>query len=423
MLVDRDKHDWDQVSALQRWALGALVAWPAIVLVSAVRIGAGLQGDSIRYLASAEALANRWGSVGIVAWFMDSAPGFVHWPLGYPMWLSVGPIAGMPLPLWGFITNCLFASLLVWLTYWLGRIALGRPRPALLAATFVAISPAMVEVNWRLQSEPLFTVLFMGVVAVLASAIRGAKLSWPAICLIAVLASGATMVRYMGLFLLPLVFAGAVLAVRREPRARAIALVLVTMLGSLIGVVLQGLRNLSFGSGFLSDSRGLERFTIPDLLTQSVPWIGSYLLPLRVTVVSGLVAGAILMLFAWHATWMARERNWTVVFLYVVWAGFWGMLLLSIYAQDTSPIDWRFIHPVFGTFCILLIASATRAVKQMAQMDGVRRLITGYPWMPPAAIWGSRVLLGVLLVVMLSRTLAMAVNPLGSGATSVIPLL
>ena len=400
----------------------ALCLIPATAVLASARVGAGMQGDSFGYIAASESVVATSSTTPIWRLFIDAAPGYVHWPLGYPMWLSLHAVFNLPVGAWSVASNAFLSALLVLVTYLLASVAGLGSRWRLLSAALVSVSPAMVEIGWRVQSEALFSLLFVLAVTLLAQAINSRSISWPQIVSVSVLVSCAYLVRYMGAFLIPIVGIAALWLVFKSPQRDRWVKSAALLVGSLVGVLLQGLRNLQQDAEFLGSDRYVQRFSPVEVIDQALPWIGSHLVPLRSAWLSTLVTLAVLSILVTAVVIAIRRRNAVLVFLSITWAFFWSALLLSIYFQDTSPVDWRFIHPVLPVFAVLFI-SGTAFFFDWASVDVYGR--------PPVhgrkvrlAIRGAVAfgLIGLLLLSSLRLTLQIR-DPVGSGATTTIPVL
>lgn len=378
-----------------------------------------MQGDSFGYARAAEELGVAWQSGAPASALFTAVPGYVHWPIGYPVWLSFHSIVDLPIGLWALGSNAVFCGLLVFMTY---RLAIGlsmSPNLALLSCSFVAFSPAIVEVGWRLQGEALFSILFLLAITRLTMTIRKACLKWMDVTVVCLAVSAATLVRYMAVFLIPFVLLASIYIFLQSRSEKPVAKLLAMVMGSLGGVVLQGVRNLAQGSSFIGSDRYVERFTPGEVLLQAYPWLGSYWWPLRWETVSLAVALVVLFLVTISLISAWRSGAHDRVFVGAVWAGFWGMLLASIYFQDTSPVDWRFIHPVFPLGCVLVAigantvwekASGATSTRTRMKARGRRRLSFGL----------GATLVGAIMLVMVGRLIDEVRDPVGAGATSTI---
>lgn len=395
---------------------------PATAILVSARVGAGMQGDSFGYIAASESIIATSSTTPIWRLFPDAAPGYVHWPLGYPLWLSLHAVFNAPVGAWSVASNAVLSALLVLVTYQLARVAGLGPRWRLLSAAFVAVSPAMVEVGWRVQSEALFSLLFILAVTMLAQAISKSSINWPQIVGVSVLVSCAYLVRYMGAFLIPIVGIAALWLLIQSPRWVQFLKSAALVVGSLFGIFIQGIRNLQQGADFLGSDRYVQRFSAAEVVGQAFPWIGSYLVPLRVTWLSSLIAIAVLSVFVFASLMAARRRNSVLPFLSIIWVSFWLLLLSSIYFQDTSPVDWRFIHPVFPVFVVVMV-SGVSLISSWASANAPNGSPgNGQRVQPAIRVTLVLALVGLLLLSCMRLVLQIR-NPLGTGATTTIPVL
>lgn len=330
-------------------------------------------------------------------------------------------MVNLPLGAWALSMNAILSGLLVVLTFFLARLAGLAAGWRLVPPALVALSPAMVEIGWRVQSEALFTLLFTATVTLLAGAIRHRSISWSSVAGVSGLVSGAYLVRYMGAFLIPIVGLAALWLALKSPKQDRWLRSAVLIAGSLVGVILQGIRNLHQGADFLGSDRYVQRFTVVEVLDQAFPWIGSYLFPLRVSWISLLVSIGVLTIVGAAVVAAIRQRNSIIPFLFIVWIVFWGALLVSIYFQDTSPVDWRFIHPVFPIFATLLV-SGLSAIARWPSDRPPDHLTEREPQWRRITFGAVALCISGLMIVSAVRLMSQIIDPVGEGATSTIPV-
>lgn len=407
--------------ALHKTALGILCLIPAGSLWLAGRVGVGMQGDSFPYAAAAADLSPVLLAGSPVNTFLNAVPGFVHWPIGYPIWLSVGTASGLPMAMWSLVSNAILASVLVLLTFSLAKTCRLGPLASLAAASFVALSPAVIEVAWRMQSEALFSVLFTAAILVLARTIRYRSLTWTSVAAVSVFSSGAYLVRYMGLFLIPVIFVGSVILVAQARTRAQILRVSVMMFGSCLGIILQGLRNVAQGSDFLYSYSSISRFTPGEVVGQAIPWVGSYWWPQRLPLASWAFSALVITLVAVAILKAVQLRELSVMFVGVAWLVFWSLLIMSIYLRPVSPVDWRFIHPVLPLISVLVVVGwiDLRELGRGKRSDSDSWTFKHPRWMSWKSV--STGVYVLLLLVMIARLWAEISDPMGAGATQVVP--
>ena len=406
----------------ERLLLILLIAVPGVSIMASARLGVGLQGDSYPYLAAAGSVSEQIRAGNLGGAFLDSAAGFVHWPIGFPMWISLHSLMGISPVLWSLLSNVALSGLLVWLTYRLALLAGLTTDLSLVSAAFVSLSPAMVEVGWRVQTEALFSAIFLGSVILLARSVKMEALSWRRVVALSGLVSSAYLIRYMGAFLFPAVLLAVTWIAYRNLTKSQIVRISVLCFGSSLGILLQGIRNIHHGAEFLGSDRYVQRFTTGEVVSQALPWVGSYWWPQRNLVLSLLASCLVLGLVLAALVRAFKTRTWAVVYLFFVWIGFWLLLLGSIYYQDTSPVDWRFIHPVFPISAVLVVGGSAFLIRRV----GRPRARLGKPSLVAASLQSRTfmsLMFAALLVVMAARLATEVVDPQGSGATDLAPLM
>jgi hypothetical protein len=133
--------------------IAAAIVRLALLAAALLRSGSGapLQGDAISYLEPGRNLLLHG------RFFADGVPDLVRTP-GYPLFLSITSLAGLPAAAVVNVILSVFSVILVWR---LGRTVLDDSRIALGAAWIFAFEPLSVANSLVLLSETLFLVLFL----------------------------------------------------------------------------------------------------------------------------------------------------------------------------------------------------------------------------------------------------------------------
>jgi hypothetical protein len=199
-----------------------------------------LQGDTTSYLHPGRNLLLHG------CFIADGVPDLVR-PPGYPLFLAVTSLSGLPAAALANAILSVFSVILVWR---LGRAAFGDGRIALGAAWIFAFEPISICISVVLLSETLFLVFFLLCMERIAEFLRGHRL-----CVLAVAGvwlAAATLVRPVTYYL---------------PVALALGLFLV--LARVPGLPLQR-------QGFAAGDRGLCWKAPAVLLISVLPWIAAW---------------------------------------------------------------------------------------------------------------------------------------------------
>jgi 4-amino-4-deoxy-L-arabinose transferase-like glycosyltransferase len=125
---------------------------------------------------------------------------FAYYPVGYPATVAgmkkAGDLLGLERSIFSVkMMNGMFGALTVVLIYLLASRMLGR-RTGFVAGALLSVFPSQVFYTGTILSEPLFTLLFVGALAVLLwDPWRRAGMPWPQLFAAGVLLSAATMTR------------------------------------------------------------------------------------------------------------------------------------------------------------------------------------------------------------------------------------
>lgn len=179
--------------------LGAVACW--LIIVVTAPPGPGLDPDSVQYVAAARSLATN-GTLRVpdADWDSpDSIEPLSHFPPGLPVVLAAPTALGADPVQSARAVNALAAFAVILAVFLLVSAATARaPGHGRLAgataAVLVAVTPGVGYVFMDVLSEPLFLVLMVAVLAMMAAP-RGRPLT------VGLVAAAATMVRYAGVAL------------------------------------------------------------------------------------------------------------------------------------------------------------------------------------------------------------------------------
>ena len=352
--------------------LGASVFVAIAFVVVGSRSGVGLSPDSITYIQFARHLSQSGPT------YLFNAQSLTIFPPGFSMILAVLFKAGLSVNVAGAAINAAAISALVIATYLLSKQLSHSREAGVVAASFVAVASPIVSVHVMLWSEPLFCAVSLLDIWVAARAADEEKLSpWTLAGLVA-LTGIAFSLRYIGLFLVPVVFVGAALAIGRRRTLERLALAGVVAAASLVVPVVLVLRNRHLGARALGDHpAGGESLnlivdqvfrTLGDVIVPPIAWSMSS--PIGWTVLAVCVASTVL-------AGIKRVRSALVV-ASSIWL-FWIALTYSEASTRIDAIDPRLISPVIAPTVVLLswlCFLAFRSIPRLKEPRSARRVAT-----------------------------------------------
>lgn len=335
--------------------LAAICLVPVAAVVISARHGLELTPDSIGYVAAARSLA---ATGQLVYW--DGLP-FVHWPPGLPILLGIGLRLGIDPEAFGIAINLVALVALIVLTYALARLLpISRPA-ALLAAGLVAISQSTIRVYASLLSEPLFLLLSLATVLLLARMARD-RVRPGGLIALALCVAAAGSIRYIGVALLPIVGLSLLIMEARRGLPRAFAIATGGTLLSAIGSVVVMAHNLIV-SGSVTGTFHPSNATLADLLHICVVVFGQWVVPQLSDGTAAMILGiAVAAMVAVGALVLLRNSGTrpTAAPLAIFVAGYLGVLVVSELRVD-GYIDHRYLAPLLAPSIIVSIGAASTA--------------------------------------------------------------
>jgi 4-amino-4-deoxy-L-arabinose transferase-like glycosyltransferase len=330
------------------WLLAALVAY---IIYFGTPWGPGLTPDAMWYMRSAGSLAKSWD--------LTQLP--TQWPPGFPITLALVQFAVGSFFTAARILQAVFGAVSVLLfCRLLERSGLSRPY-SVLTALLLMLQPAFLDVHLMLWSEPMFlSVVLLDLLLLQSMLDGGAKPSrsvWLGlVCAIAI------MLRYAGLFLVPVNAAAVVFLSGQEVGRRQRVLSALTTIGlSVLPLLAWTVFNVERGQsatnrilawhpaaswhlrGLLHTAAGWAQ--VPD----SVGWL----------VVLATVVALILGLLA--ARWERSKSSLASAALSLCALAYATFLWLSIsFADYATPLDERILSPVFPV-CLAVMAILAKA--------------------------------------------------------------
>jgi len=309
------------------YAYLAVLTLATILLVRGSQlISTALDGDSGNYLFTAQSILD---GTGITT---PSGEALTIFPPGYPLLLAAIASLGIDLTTAATLINLISITLTITGTYLLARLSLGGRLLPLIAVTILATSGATIRVFSNAWTEPIFIVLMLAILILLVQVTKKKLLSWPVAITIGILISLATTLRFVGLFMIPVIVVS--LWIATKPKIEYPKVIATTTL-ALVGFLALGVRNVSLGVPPMGE-RSEGALTLQGSLEKFVRQLGIYIAPPDSTSLTN-VAGAVLLTALLASTWMIyirRERHLYPVALYFL--VFWGGIMLS---QASTRID------------------------------------------------------------------------------------
>jgi hypothetical protein len=202
--------------------IAAAVVRLALLVVTLVRFGINscIYSDTVSYLEPGRNLLLHGRFVA------DGVPDLVRTP-GYPLFLAMTSLAGLPA---AAVTNVILSVFSVILVWKLGRATFSDPRVALGAAWIFAFEPVSIIHSAALLSDTLFLALLMLSLERLAMFLRGRNL--PVLAVAGLWLAAATFVRPVTYYLPAALALGLFLVLVRVPglRWKAPAVLLISVL-------------------------------------------------------------------------------------------------------------------------------------------------------------------------------------------------
>lgn len=361
--------------------LGLLAAYPVVVIVLATSSGILLSQDSVSYLSAARALG---AGDGLIAF--DGQP-LTLFPPGLSLVLGGVEGLGGSAEIAAVVLNAACAALIVVGTYVLGSLALRSSWWGLAAAGVVSLSAPFTYSYVWLWSEPLFTVLVVALLVLLAWAIRSSRASWWIVIVSGLLVGGAVSVRYVGYVLLPVVGLGVWWASRASVNAaasgRALSRTVAAIAIALVVPVIIVVRNLGAGSGPFGDRYPGVR-TLQDSVADAVGVLGTFALPpapFGVAVVIGSLIAVLIVVALWSGL-MDRDRVVLLlggfVLLYV------AAIVWSQTATRLDPPTARLLTPAVPALAVLALGGLRTL------LDRVRRDVVALAAGSPSTVVRTR---------------------------------
>ncbi|QGF23901.1 hypothetical protein [Raineyella fluvialis] len=215
-------------------------------------------------------------------------------------------------------------------------------------------------------TEPLFTVLALGTLVILTSAMRVGRLTPLAAVAVAAFVSLATTLRISGVVLIPTV-AVVAFVVGHGPWGTAVLRAAVLSATSSLGVIAIASRNVMLGAAPLGD-RPTGGQSVVRVLAQGVRTLGRYIVPveMKTTLINAVTVslGTVLVgLIVWSLAHIVRSRESVALPVALFTALWWSLLVYSGSTTVLDSLDDRLTAPVFAATAVVIALGLRRGVR------------------------------------------------------------
>jgi hypothetical protein len=335
---------------LELAAIAAVALVPMILVAAASRHGPGASSDSVGYAVAAKSFA----TTGQFTYWDGTA--YTIWPPGLALILSFFDRIGADLDVAVVVMNTLAAGAGVALTYLVGLTLTASRRGALAAASIVAVLSTTTDVYRMLWSEPIFCVLCLAALCLLArtSISRPGPIS---VVAIAVTISITCSVRYLGIALIPVAGASLLLATIDRGLAKAVAIGMVTSIASSAGLALVVARNLMLGSPAFGPRTG-SHYSAVQAGSDVVATFGRYVWPTsgpRLAILLGVPVAVLIALGVVAVLLHTGRPRRAGIPVVLFTCAYLGLLVASEMSTAIEPISARYVLPIFGPAVVLAV--------------------------------------------------------------------
>jgi hypothetical protein len=328
--------------------LAALVLYPVLAVLLAVRLGPDVQWDSAVYASAARSLATEGRLVDF------NGHELTVFAPGLPVLLALTTRIGVSIQVATVLLDVVGVAAYVLLTYLVGSSVLRSRRSGLLCAGVVAASSSTLTIFVGLATEPLFMVLSMTALLLVVRVCQRGRLGWWQLVSIGAIVSAATTVRFVGFTLIPVTCLGVYLATRDRTRTRCLALVAAAGAASVVGLLLVAARNVGLGSAPLGP-RNASGQSDGTIISDTLSVLGRW-----TALASGWFA-VLLGLVILGIARMARSRDAPALVVGSFVAVYWPCLWLSELTTTITPVGVRMAAPAFAPM-VIVVAYAVRGM-------------------------------------------------------------
>ena len=381
-LAYRLRFDWRQLAGYALLSIGSLGGM-MLMLFSTARYGVGLSSDSITYLSVAQNLLAGRG------WVEFNGQPLLEFPPFYSIVLALISLSWFDLATVAhYLNSVCFGIVILLATHWL----MTHTRSLVLTgigAGATLLSLPLIEVSAYAWSEPLFIVLTLLCLFQLEQYVVAEKPL--ALYLAGVCAALAYLTRYAGVTLI-MSGVAVILWSHRIALAKRVKRAAIFCCLSLLPITIWFARNYLL-SATLTGERASSRVPLIQSMRLAVKIVTTWLLPaslpliLRIALAGSLfilLIGALVLALRSHRGSLitASLRSSSPLGLFVgVYTAF---LLLSVTVTALSPIDNRYLSPIYVPLVLISLFA-------MSRLRLIAPQIFGQPWQQ------AIVLLGLLL--------------------------
>lgn len=337
--------------AKSRTRLGALIILAILFLVVATLRGPGLSPDSVVYASVADSIADH----GTFTIFNGEV--LTIFPPGLPILLGIGKRLGINFQFSVVILNALSLAISIFTAYLLANLVLSSSAIAFLVAACFGLSLSIHQVYSMLWTEPLFIALSLIAIFLVTRSIVEEKFGLEQIWIVGLLVSAASLLRFVGVTLLPAIFVGAFVANKKNGLRASIWSSFIAVLIASLGVLISVARNISlgappFGYRYPSDVQ------IISVAKAAIISLGKSLMPISRTdqysmTLLTLVGLLYFLLFLIGLISVVAYRHNKLAAISIFSAVYWLILLRSQFTTRIDPIDTRYLSPVYVPMLIL----------------------------------------------------------------------
>lgn len=349
------------------WATSAVFFGVGFVAAAAMGLvlwatarGPGMSPDSVTYAYAGKSFAAS-GRLSFVA-----GGALTIFPPGLPVLLGVLALVGIPVQTAGIAIGVLSVVAVIVMTYLAGNLVVGSRLAGALAAGIVGLSAATLAVYSMLWTEPLFNALVLGVLVVLAHGARSRSLNLRAAVTVVLGASAATMLRDVGVTLVPAIAVAVLLIYRASGWRAATARAAAVSVASCAGLAFVAIRNHLHGAGPLGP-RYPSSVSFASAIKETLKPLGSYLVAGHLSDhLSGF--GAVLAALAVIGVGTAIRRHDEPMAVIATFAvSYWLLLWYSEATTAIDPIDPRLASPAMAPTILLATYAVTANLKEVRQ--------------------------------------------------------
>lgn len=309
--------------------------WVLVITITVVSLGlvwmsqsinTSLDFDSGVYLAVAQSALDGQGFT------LPSGEPLTIFPVGYPALIAGLGMVGVPgVSAASVINVASFSLLIVGMFIYSSQTLRGRIYP-LVATLILATSVASFRVYSQAWSESVFVVIVLAVLIILTHIVKTRSVSWPMLIGLGLLVSGASLLRFMGVLLVPVVLITILYALKTW---RIDAKIVVLFLLSTLGFVINGVRN-TYHNTPLFGERMDSALNLQGSVEQFVRQLGVYVIPPETTSLS-FVLGGVLIAGLIASLWLIFVNRVNVLYptslmFVVIWSG-------VVWSQTTTRLD------------------------------------------------------------------------------------